>query len=113
MSILSELKELVEIDLDEEIYDKQLLLYCNMGLRYLHNDAIPVSRIDEDTEWLEFGELREGDELIVIDWLHLYVVQRFDKALLTVPARGTMVWIDTEMTNLLYQLKTLYDQGET
>lgn len=35
MAILDDLKELLEIDLEEQIYDKQLLLYANGGIAYL------------------------------------------------------------------------------
>lgn len=44
----------------------------------------------------------------MLDWLHLRCVQRFDKSLMTGSA-ATMEWIDGEMTNLLYQLKAIYE----
>jgi len=111
MTILAELKEVVEVDLKETIYDAQLLHYINMGLRYLANNAIPVVQIKADADWDVFTDLKDGDDQIVLDWLHLYTLQRFDKSLLSVPARGTQVWIDTEKDNLLFQLKAIYDRG--
>jgi hypothetical protein len=38
-TVLEDLKQLLEVDLDEEIYDNQLLLYANGGLKYLMNNA--------------------------------------------------------------------------
>lgn len=108
MPILSDLKTLLEVDIDETIFDDQLLLYANAGLRYLANNKVPVSDIDKDTIFSDFSDLREGDSNIVMSWLHLYTLQRFDRTLMQ-GSGTTSNWIDGEMLDLLTHLKVLYD----
>lgn len=109
MSVLDDLKNLLEVDVEETIFDAQLLLYANSGIAYLKNNAIPVKRIEANTlskEW----ELRDDDYDIVLAWLHLYCLQRFDRTLMTNAYKTTVNWIDDEMKNLIYQLKVRYDK---
>lgn len=109
MSVLDDLKNLLEVDVEETIFDAQLLLYANSGIAYLMNNAIPVTRIEANTlskEW----ELRDGDYDIVLAWLHLYCLQRFDRTLMTNAYKTTVNWIDDEMKNLINQLKVRYDK---
>ncbi|WP_313175281.1 hypothetical protein [Streptococcus parasuis] len=108
MTILNTIKEMVEIDVEEDIFDVQLLRYINSGISYLQRNAVPVIRIDKETELGGWTDIEEEDREIVLDWLHLRCVQRFDKSLMTGSA-ATMEWIDGEMTNLLYQLKSIYE----
>jgi hypothetical protein len=112
--ILNQIKTLLEVDLSETIFDDQLLLYLNNGIRYLANNKIPVDVIDATTlpdAWALLG-LNTGDSNIVVAWLHLYVLQRFDRTLMAVNGQNaTLQWIDSEMQNLIYQLKTIYDNG--
>ena len=107
MTILKTIKEMVEVDVEEDIFDVQLLQYINSGISYLQRNAIPVIRIDAKTELGGWTDIREEDREIVLDWLHLRCVQRFDKSLMNGGAT-TMEWIDSELTNLLYQLKAIY-----
>ena len=108
MSVLDDLKNLLEVDIEETIFDAQLLLYANSGIAYLKNNGIPVERIGttDDAAW---NELRDDDYEIVLAWLHLYCLQRFDRTLMTSAYKTTQNWIDSEMTNLIYQLKVRYD----
>ena len=108
MSVLDDLKNLLEVDVEETIFDAQLLLYANSGIAYLRNNGIPVERIGttDDAAW---NELRDDDYEIVLAWLHLYCLQRFDRTLMTSAYKTTQNWIDSEMTNLIYQLKVRYD----
>jgi hypothetical protein len=112
-SIFSKVKTLLEIDLSDDIFDSELLLYLNTGIRYLINNKIPINLIDESTlsdEWISDG-LKSGDENIVIAWLHLYCLQRFDRTL-TTEFNSTLKinnWLDAELNNLIYQLKVIYD----
>lgn len=108
MTILKTIKEMVEVDVEEDIFDVQLLRYINSGISYLQRNAIPVIRIDEDTELKGWTDIKKEDRETVLDWLHLRCIQRFDKSLMTGSA-ATMEWIDGEMTNLLYQLKAIYE----
>lgn len=108
MTILNTIKEMVEVDVEEDIFDVQLLRYINSGISYLQRNAIPVIRIDQDTELGEWTDIGEEDRETVLDWLHLRCVQRFDKSLMT-GSKTTMEWIDSELTNLLYQLKAIYE----
>lgn len=111
-AILDELKELLEVDVSETIFDTQLLLYANGGIGYLINNGIPLTRIDEETDY-DSWELRElHDYDVILSWLHLYCLQRFDRTLMTTAYKTTTNWIDEEMTNLLYQLKIRYDRSD-
>ena len=123
MSVLDDLKNLLEVDVEETIFDAQLLLYANSGIAYLRNNGIPVERIGTTSDVFAFQkeltenktsnavwhELRDDDYEIVLAWLHLYCLQRFDRTLMTSAYKTTLNWIDSEMTNLIYQLKVRYD----
>lgn len=102
---------MLEFDLDTEIYDSQLLLYINAGIRYLINNNIPLVFIDSETQVESFHEagLQVGDEMIVISWLHLECMQKFDRTLMSENYRTTQLWIDSEKSNLINQLKVIYD----
>ena len=114
MTIIEELKTLLEIDIDEELFDHQILLQANAGLRYLMNNAIPVFLIDETNSGDDFDKLQAGDYQLVLNWLHLYCLQRLDRTLnySTLGAKTTGNWIEDEKTDLIYQLKVRYDVGE-
>ncbi|CYU89657.1 TPA: hypothetical protein TZY74_000031 [Streptococcus suis] len=107
MTILETIKEMVEVDVEEDIFNVQLLRYINSGISYLQRNAIPVIRIDKKTELEGWTDIKEEDRETVLDWLHLRCVQRFDKSLMNGGAT-TMEWIDSELTDLLYQLKAIY-----
>ena len=123
MSVLDDLKNLLEVDVEETIFDAQLLLYANSGIAYLKNNGIPVERIGTTDDVFAFQkeltenktsnavwhDLRDDDYEIVLAWLHLYCLQRFDRTLMTSAYKTTLNWIDSEMTNLIYQLKVRYD----
>jgi len=123
MSVLDDLKNLLEVDVEETIFDAQLLLYANSGIAYLKNNGIPVERIGTTSDVFAFQkeltenktsnavwyDLRDDDYEIVLAWLHLYCLQRFDRTLMTSAYKTTLNWIDSEMTNLIYQLKVRYD----
>ena len=123
MSVLDDLKNLLEVDVEETIFDAQLLLYANSGIAYLKNNGIPVERIGTTSDVFAFQKeltenktsnaiwhnLRDDDYEIVLAWLHLYCLQRFDRTLMTSTYKTTINWIDSEMTNLIYQLKVRYD----
>lgn len=109
MSVLDDLKNLLEVDVEETIFDAQLLLYANAGIAYLMNNSVPINRIDATTRY-DAWELRDNDYDIVLSWLHLYCLQRFDRTLMTSAYKTTANWIDSEMTNLIYQLKARYDK---
>lgn len=124
MSVLDDLKNLLEVDVEETIFDAQLLLYANSGIAYLKNNGIPVERIGTTSDVFAFQKeltenktsdvvwynLRDDDYEIVLAWLHLYCLQRFDRTLMTNAYKATVNWIDSEMTNLIYQLKVRYDK---
>lgn len=123
MSVLDDLKNLLEVDVEETIFDAQLLLYANSGIAYLKNNGIPIERIGTTSDVFAFQKeltenktsnaiwhnLRDDDYEIVLAWLHLYCLQRFDRTLMTSAYKTTLNWIDSEMTNLIYQLKVRYD----
>ena len=122
MSVLDDLKNLLEVDVEETIFDAQLILYANSGIAYLKNNGIPVERIGTTSDVFAFQKeltenktsntvwhnLRDDDYEIVLAWLHLYCLQRFDRTLMTSAYKTTLNWIDSEMTNLIYQLKVRY-----
>lgn len=107
MAILEQIKEMVEVDVEEDIFDVQLLAYINSGISYLRGNGIPVVTIEEETGFQAWPDVREEDRATILDWLHLRCLQRFDKSLLS--GNGTTLsWIDDELTNLLYHLKAVY-----
>lgn len=112
MKILDAIKNLVEVDVEEKIFDDQLLLYANSGIQYLINNSVPISRIDEESESDQWTNIDEDDYLIILDWLHLRILQRFDRTLMTGNQTTTATWIDSEMTNLIYHLKCKYDRSD-
>jgi hypothetical protein len=107
MTILETIKEMVEVDVEEDIFDDQLLRYINSGISYLQRNGIPVSKVATDTKLETWADIEEEDQENILDWLHLRCVQRFDKSLMT-GSKTTMEWIDSELTNILYQLKAVY-----
>lgn len=112
-TILGDVKTLVEVDAEEDIYDAQLILIINGGIAYLKNNGIPVSRIDDKTEVSNWNELSEDDYPVVLDWLNYRVLQNFDRTLmLSYSANTTNNFIDYHMTELLHQLKVRYDIDE-
>ncbi|HEP1369323.1 phage head-tail connector protein [Streptococcus pyogenes] len=106
--IFKTLKEMVEVDVEEDIFDVQLLRYINSGISYLQRNAIPVVKIEENSKFTDWPDIEEEDKETILDWLHLRCVQRFDKSLMT-GGVTTMEWIDSELTNILYQLKAIYE----
>ncbi len=112
MKILEAIKNLVEIDVDEEIYDTQLLLYANSGIQYLINNRVPITKIGKTTESEAWNDIDADDYLIILDWLHLRILQRFDRTLMAGNQTTTATWIDSEMTNLIYHLKCKYDRSD-
>ncbi|MCM0582790.1 hypothetical protein H9L19_06815 [Weissella diestrammenae] len=109
MTVLNDLKELLEMDSDEDIFDSQLLQHANSGINYLKNNAIPITKIDLDTEpW----DAVKDDYQTVLSWLNLFVLQRFDRSLMNGPA-ATKQWIESDMEDSLYQLKIKYDRGQS
>lgn len=110
MTIFEQIKELLEIDTDEPIFDKQLLLYLNACIGYLKNNKIPLTEVDKNTtaeDWHNIG-LIEGDEAIVIDYLHLYTFQRFDRSLMS-GNQTTLNWIESQLIDAINHLKAIYD----
>ncbi|MCL2536954.1 MAG: hypothetical protein FWE51_01545 [Coriobacteriia bacterium] len=112
ITILGAVKDLVEVDVAEDIFDSQLLAIINTGMVFLKNQAIPVGAINADTGLDDFNMLKDDDIHIVIAWLHLYCLQRFDRTLSAGQGQSaTVSWIDREMTNFIMHLKVRYDNG--
>lgn len=112
-TILGDIKTLVEVDADEDIYDAQLILIINGGIAYLRNNGVPVSKIDKDTTADGWPKLSDDDYPVVLDWLNYRVLQNFDRTLmLSYSANTTNNFIDYHMTDLLYQLKVRYEFNE-
>lgn len=107
MTILNKIKDMVEADIEETIFDNQLLLYINSGISYLRRNGIPVSKITNKSTLENWKDIEEDDKYTILDWLHLRCIQRFDKSLKT-GSKTTNDWIDSELTNLIYQLKAIY-----
>ena len=111
MTILNDVKELVEIDIDEGIYDRKLILHINSGVAELVNNAIPISKIDVQTLDVDWKLIESNDYQIICDWLYFYVIGRLERPRIT--GRATSDFIEKQMTNLLYQLKAKYDKPKT
>ena len=51
MTILNEIKNLIEVDIEETIFDNQLLFYANSGISYLiikYLYIISIQQFDQD-----------------------------------------------------------------
>lgn len=105
--LLEEVKELLEIDTEETIYDKQLTSYLNIGLSFLKNNGVPVANMstEEVLEW----SINDEDYPIIIEWLHLRTLQRFDRTLMNESAKTTNTWIENYLSETLLHLKVRYD----
>ncbi|MBC1353882.1 hypothetical protein HB837_15860 [Listeria innocua] len=122
MTILQEIKTLLEIDdissdgVSENIFDEQLIKYINSGIRYLINNSVPITPINDSSDSGEWEKVADHYE-IIRDYLHLHVLQRFDRTLViggvNNTSNTTMNWIESEKTDLLYQLKCFFDLGDT
>jgi len=102
---------MLEVDVEEEIFDTQLLAYANIGIVYLIRNKIPLHVITTTTTFDDFPDLKGNDIYIVLSWLHLYILQRFDRTLMQGNQGITTNWIDTEMTDLITGLKAIYDNA--
>jgi hypothetical protein len=65
------------------------------------------------TTFDDFPDLKPGDDHIVLSWLQLYILQRFDRTLMQGNQGTTTNWIDIEMTDLITLLKAIYDNDIT
>lgn len=111
--ILNDIKSLVEVDIDDKIYDDQLVLIINSGISYLINNGIPIDEIKTDTNSDEWDKIDKHDYSTILNWLNYHVLQNFDRTLmLSYSANTTNNFIDYHMTDLLYQLKVRYDSNE-
>lgn len=109
-ALLEKVKTLLEVDVTEPIYDDQLLLLINGGISYLLNNGIPVAAVDDSTTFDDFAGLTEPDRAVVLQWLFLWVLQRFDMTTMS-DNKFTVTtgsWIADELDNLLYMLKVQY-----
>lgn len=107
-TILNTVKTMLELDISDNIYDDELLLYLNSGIQYLINNKIPITLIDKTTTIDAFTNLKSGDSQLLTEWLHFYCMPRFDMEL----SSTTLNWINSELENLIYHLKTVYDTFE-
>lgn len=117
MTILSDIKVLLELDDALEdgttLYDKQLIRLGNQGIQILINNGVPLTSIETTSEasaiWNE-DIMAQYDT--IIDWLYLFILQRFDRSLMTTSAATTLNWMNETMTESLYQLKIIFDRTD-
>jgi hypothetical protein len=108
MSVLSDVKTLVEMDTDTT-YDTELLMHINSGMQYLANCGVPVGgAVDASTEWDSYTDLAQGDSRVVLDWLHHYVLSNIDPGVMS--NNNTKDWIEQRSTTSLWHLKAIYDR---
>lgn len=108
MPILDEIKKIIDIDVND--FDDELILIINSALSYLQNNNIPVSQIDKQTEWSDFDKLDTKDTSIVLSYLHLKVIQLFDRtSIVGSSSQAFNQWIDETTTDLIHQLKCIYE----
>lgn len=102
-NIFQTIKDLVELDLSEDIFDNQLLNYINQNIQYMINNGIPITLIDMDTNFSDWSQLRAGDENIICKYLSYTCLVQLDNSFLS---KNT---IDKILEDTLYQLKVIYD----
>lgn len=102
--LINKIKEMIEIEPDEKIYDSQITLLINAGLGYLSNNNIPVPKLDEEEAESRAKYKNDNDYDLVVFWLHFYVLLSFDRMI----NQTTINFIQNQMTDTLIQLKVLY-----
>lgn len=110
MTILDEIKEKIEIEKSETIYDNQIILELNTGISSLIKNNIPVSFIEKNDDTSKWENIKENDKPIIVDWLRFNMLPKFDKDLLASPV--TLEYINDTKIDILYQLKATYDNGD-
>lgn len=105
--LLEDVKEMVETDLEETIFDKQLTIYIRSGSAYLKNNSIPVPDFEKEDEEIQSMYKEPDDYHLVLYWLHFHVIRVFDKEI----SATTLSFIQEEMINTLYQLKIKYSRS--
>ncbi len=113
-TVLEDIKALVEIDAEEDIYDLTLFGHINTGIAFLASNAIPVAPIERDAtadDLIGDGKLAINDYELVKSWLYFYCLQRFDASTMAANRFTSTYsnWIENEMTVLLGSLKARYD----
>ena len=109
MTVLEAVKRLVEVEIEEDIFDDQLLLYVNMGIAYLINNAIPIFEVDKNTSIEEWTEIEENDRKLIIQYLYLDTISQFDRDLAA--SKATTDYLEARKIENLLQLKCRYEGG--
>ena len=110
MTILNEIKNLVEVDVEETIFDNQLLFYANSGISYLINNGIPINNISLNSETNEWEKVDKQDIYLIIKYLYLHSLQQFDQEI--VSSTATNNFIEAEKLDILTHLKMRYRNEE-
>ncbi len=109
-TILEQIKTKIEVDIEETIFDSQLLLSINSSIASLIKNGIPISFIEENSNVDIWQDLRESDINLVIDFIYRDIIPEFDRDLLSSPT--TINYLNEKNTDILYYLKSVYDVGE-
>lgn len=108
-TILEQIKTKIEVDIEETIFDSQLLLSINSSIGYLIQNGIPLTYIIENSGSEIWTELKESDINLVIDWIYRDIIPEFDRDILN--SSTTVEFLDRKNTDILYHLKSVYDVG--
>jgi hypothetical protein len=116
LTILADIKTLLEVDVDETIYDDALLGHINTGMVFLQTNAIPVGVVSGEVEGSELegdGLLKSGDYETIKEYLYFHCLARFDGSVMAANRFTSAYsnWIENQLTVLLYSLKARYDRS--
>lgn len=107
MKVLEAVKTLVEVEINEDIFDSELLLYINMGIAFLINNAIPIFKVNENSLLEEWIDIKESDRDLVIQYLYLDTLAQFDRDL--AGSKATTDYLEAKKLEILVQLKCSYE----
>ncbi len=106
--IFNDVKTMLELDIEDTIYDDQLLIKINSAISYLIKNKVPLASIEQNSDislWLNQG-LTAGDYAAVINWIENRLSLIFDKSILQ---PSSVASINAYLDDILYQLKGTYD----
>jgi hypothetical protein len=108
-TILEDIKEMIRVDLSEQIFDTEIMLHINNGVSELINNNIPITNIqllDASGIW---DKISKNDYQLILAWLYYYIMLRFERSLWGKGSTTATHFIEKDMTDLLWKLKASYD----
>ena len=109
MTILQAIKTFCEVE-ETTIYDDQLLIIANGRVSQLSMIGVPITAIDDTTDFTDFPDIKLEHTQLIQEYLNLSVIRLFDKNIQDANTT-TQSWIDRHTSGILQSLKCIYDRG--